>query len=165
MEVSLLGTVDTVSQFCSLGVWKQGWQSWFFLRAVRENVSHASLLAFGGFRCSLPWMWSPQVVQPTRLLHPWDSLRKNIGVGSHSLLQGTFLTQGSSPDHFTSPALIGGFFTTSTNWEVLFLQIKGSPIYQNWPFVCIGATEEALFILNEKIAHKHLIFFPNWPYC
>ena len=53
---------------------------------------------------------------------------------------------------------MGGFFTTSANWEVLSLQIKGSPNYKNWPLVCIGATEEAILILNEKIAHKHLIF-------
>ena len=32
-----------------------------------------------------------------RLLCPWDFLGKNIGVGSHSLLQGIFLTQGSNP--------------------------------------------------------------------
>ena len=30
---------------------------------------------------------------PTRHLHPWDSPGKNTGVGSHSLLQGIFLTQ------------------------------------------------------------------------
>ena len=41
------------------------------------------------------WKWSRSVVsdslwphgpQPTRLLHPWDSLGKNIGVGCHCLL-------------------------------------------------------------------------------
>ena len=32
-----------------------------------------------------------------RLLCPWNSLGKNTGVGSHSCLQGTFLTQGLSP--------------------------------------------------------------------
>ena len=31
---------------------------------------------------------------PTRLLCPWDSLGKNTGVSSHSLLQGLFSTQG-----------------------------------------------------------------------
>ena len=30
----------------------------------------------------------------TRLLCPWNSLGKNTGVGSHSLLQRIFLTQG-----------------------------------------------------------------------
>ena len=31
-----------------------------------------------------------------RLICPWDSLGKNTGVGSHSLLQGIFLIQGSN---------------------------------------------------------------------
>ena len=35
--------------------------------------------------------------QPTRLLCPWDSPGKNIGVSCHSLLQGIFLTQGLNP--------------------------------------------------------------------
>ena len=39
----------------------------------------------------------PRGLWPTRLLCPWDSLGKNIGVGSHSLLQGIFLTQGLNP--------------------------------------------------------------------
>ena len=37
----------------------------------------------------------PTLCEPTRLLYPWDSLGKNTGVGSHSLLEGIFLTQGS----------------------------------------------------------------------
>ena len=37
------------------------------------------------------------LMQPTRLLCPWDSPGKNIRVGCHFLLQGIFLTQGSNP--------------------------------------------------------------------
>ena len=33
-------------------------------------------------------------LQSARLLFPWNSAGKNTGVGSHSLLQGIFLTQG-----------------------------------------------------------------------
>jgi len=40
-------------------------------------------------------------MEPARLLCPWDSPGKNTGVGSHSLLQGIFLIQGSD----WSPAL------------------------------------------------------------
>ena len=39
----------------------------------------------------------PRGLQPTRLLCPWDSPGKNIGVGRHSLLQGIFPTQESNP--------------------------------------------------------------------
>ena len=50
--------------------------------------------------CSLPQsrptlLW-PHGLYPTRLLCPWDSPGKNIGVGFHFLLQGIFLTQGSN---------------------------------------------------------------------
>ena len=39
----------------------------------------------------------PRGLQPSRLLHPWDSPGKNTGVGCHFLLQGIFLIQGSNP--------------------------------------------------------------------
>ena len=39
----------------------------------------------------------PHGLQPARLLCPWDSLSKNIGVGCHFLLPGIFLTQGLNP--------------------------------------------------------------------
>ena len=40
-------------------------------------------------------LW-PHGLQPTRLLCPWNSLGRNTGMGSHSLLQGIFPTQGSN---------------------------------------------------------------------
>ena len=39
----------------------------------------------------------PHRRQPTRLPGPWDSPGQNTGVGSLSLLQGIFPTQGSNP--------------------------------------------------------------------
>ena len=42
---------------------------------------------FGGCHCGL---------LPTRVLRPWNSTAKNTGVGSNSLPQGVFLTQGSN---------------------------------------------------------------------
>ena len=38
----------------------------------------------------------PYGLESTRLLCPWNPPGKNTGVGSHSLLQGIFLTQGSN---------------------------------------------------------------------
>ena len=46
-----------------------------------------------------------------------DSPGKDNGVGSHALLQGIFLAQGSNPGLLMSPALAGGFFTTDATWE------------------------------------------------
>ena len=37
----------------------------------------------------------PTLCDPTRLLCPWDSPGKNAGVGCHTLLEGSFLTQRS----------------------------------------------------------------------
>ena len=44
-----------------------------------------------------PTLWNPHGLYPTRLLCPWDFPGKNTGMGSYSLLQGIFLTQGSNP--------------------------------------------------------------------
>ena len=52
--------------------------------AVIQLLSHVQLLG-------------PHGLQPPRLLSPWDSPGENTGAGSHSLLQGIFLTQGSNP--------------------------------------------------------------------
>ena len=38
----------------------------------------------------------PHGLQPTMLLHPWDSPGKSTGVGCHFLLQGIFLTRESN---------------------------------------------------------------------
>ena len=46
-----------------------------------------------------------------------NSPNTNTGVGCHALLQEILLTQGSNPLLFTSPALAGGFLTTSPTWE------------------------------------------------
>ena len=47
----------------------------------------------------------PPELYPARLLCPWNSPGKNTALGSHSLLQGIFPTQGltRSPVLFTSP--------------------------------------------------------------
>ena len=50
----------------------------------------------------MPDSLQPLGLEPTGLLSPWDFPGKNTGVGSHSLFQGTFLTQGVEPG---SPAL------------------------------------------------------------
>ena len=45
----------------------------------------------------------PHGLQPAPLLGAWNSLGKNIRVGSHSFFQGIFLNQGSNLglSHFT----------------------------------------------------------------
>ena len=60
-----------------------------------------------------------------RLLCPWDSPGTNAAVDCQVLLQGIFPTQGSNLS-LMSPALAGGFFTTSAPWEAL-KGIQGHP--------------------------------------
>ena len=54
-----------------------------FMGCMLSFFSHVQLLV-------TPWTIARQ------LLCPWDSPGKNTGVGCHALLQGIFLTQGSS---------------------------------------------------------------------
>ena len=56
-------------------------------------------------------------LQPTRLLHPWDFLGKNTGVGCHFLLQGIFQTHQT---HISWVSYIAGrFFTAEPPGEAL----------------------------------------------
>ena len=56
-------------------------------------------------------------MEPSRLLRPWDFPGKNTGVGCHFLLQGNLPDPGIEPVSGMSPALAGGFFTTSVTRE------------------------------------------------
>ena len=57
---------------------------------------------------------------PHGLYTPWNSLGQNTGVGSLSLLQGIFPTQGSSPD------------LTHFRWILYQLNQQGSPQILEW---------------------------------
>ena len=60
--------------------------------------------------------WScPTFWYPHRLHSPWDSPDQNPGVGTHSLPQGIFPTQGSNPD------------LEHCRWILYQLSHKGSP--------------------------------------
>ena len=77
---------------------------WCELRLCFNSVRAVRSVVSGALR--------PHGRQPARPLCPWDFPAKNTGVGCHALLQGIFPTQGLNPS-LTSPALAGGFFTTS----------------------------------------------------
>ena len=68
--------------------------AFFFCLHHWDRSSLLLLLLLSCFSCvdSL----RPHGPQPTRFLCPWDFPGKNIGVSSHSLLQGIFPTQGSN---------------------------------------------------------------------
>ena len=59
-------------------------------------------------------------LQPHGLYSPWNSTGQNTGVGSLSILQGTFPTQGSNPG-------------LPHCWQILYqLSHKGSPGILEW---------------------------------
>ena len=64
---------------------------------------------------SCPTLCNPMDCSPPGSSVHEDSPGKNTGMGCHALLQ-TFLAQGLNWD-LLSPALAGGFFTTSNTWE------------------------------------------------
>ena len=57
----------------------------------------------------------PHGLQPARLLCPWDSPSKNTGLPCPP--PGDLPNPGIELVSLMSPALAGGFFTTSTTWE------------------------------------------------
>ena len=61
-------------------------------------------------------------LQPARLLCPWDSPGKNTGVDWSGLPRpplGDLPDPGIEPASLMSPALAGGFFTSSITWDTL----------------------------------------------
>ena len=73
------------------------------------------------------------------LIH--EMLQARILMCCHFLLQVIFLTQGSNPPYLMSPALAGGFVTTSATLEAL-LCFYSSPILS--PLSCISCRRRSL---------------------
>ena len=86
---------------------KKTWQEYseLYKKDLNDLDNHYGMVTH------LKW---PYGLYPARLLYPWDSLGKNTGVGCHFLLQGNLPDLGIKPTSLTSPALVGGFFTTRT---------------------------------------------------
>ena len=65
---------------------------------LHTQISVYVLLRCCVLSCSVISSSFPQQgLQPARLICPWHSPGKNTGVGGHSVLQGSFLTQGLNP--------------------------------------------------------------------
>ena len=77
---------------------------------ILDEIRHTSLVQekkIFVWHSATPW------TKPSRLLCPWNSPGKNTEVGSHSLLQGIFPTQGANPGLLTA----GRFFTVKATRE------------------------------------------------
>ena len=72
-------------------------------------------------------------LQPTRLLCLWDSPGKNTGVGSHSLLQAIFPTQGSNPSLLHSRQML---YHLSHQGSQIVSSVQFSSVAQLCPTLC-----------------------------
>ena len=68
----------------------QWWWWWWQLNTIVHLLEHVCARSV-----TSDSLW-PHGLQPNSFLCPWDSLGKNTGVCSHSLLHGIFQTQGSN---------------------------------------------------------------------
>ena len=94
MEHTINGHQERIQLFraCALNgvlVWLTTWGNAFILLMWEINapITMCACWIASGMSDSL----RPHGLQPARLLCPWDSPGKNIGVGCHALLQGIFL--------------------------------------------------------------------------
>ena len=83
----------------------------------------------------------PHGLQPTRLLCPLNSPGKNTGVGSHSLFQRIFPTQGLNPRflhcrkilyHFSHLGRCGGWFPVLSFLAVVAAQVWPQSMQWEW---------------------------------
>ena len=86
-------------------------------------------------------------MQPTRLLHPWNSPGKNTVVGCHSLLQGIF------PTHGLNLGLL------HRRWMLYRLSHQRNPCTLQWGrSLSIQSTQQwdpLVFVVNIDIAHDN----------
>ena len=91
---------------------------------------------------------------------PWSSPGGNTGVGCWAVLQGIFLTLGSKPASFASPALAGGFFTTAPYGKPQCQPNRGS-LRVKWKY--IGKDLEQRLTCGWKPQGLLLLVFFNFP--
>ena len=110
-------------------------------------------------------------LRPRRLYHPWNSPGQNTGVGSLSLLQGIFPTQGLSPG---LPHCRQILYQISHQGRPRTLEWAAHP-FSSGPsrprngtqvscitggFFTSGAIRECLSKHHEKMAHQHRDSYP-----
>ena len=101
--------------------------------------------------------------QPARFLCPWDSPGKNIEVNCHDPSRGSSRPRDwTSIPYVLSPALTGGFFTTSATWEVpssiaslLIWAITFSKLWSHSFFFFLSLTALQLWHVGSLLHHAN----------
>ena len=101
--------------------------------------------------------WTPE--GSIKLFCPWNSPGKNTGVGFRALLQGIFPIQGLNPYLLMSPALAGGFFTTSTVCVCVYVCESLSHVQLFNPTDCSPPNSSVHWILQARILEWVIISF------
>ena len=86
-----------------------------FRRNVPQHI-HACVLSHFSHVQLFAILWTVAHQAPLSLGFSWQ---KYFHEGWHALLHGGLPDPGIKPMSLMSPALAGGFFTTSTTWEAL----------------------------------------------
>ena len=109
-----------------LKIWILEQCNWMLQIVSRDKILYESESVKVIVTQSCLTLWGPHGLQPTRLLCPWDSPGQNTGVGSHSLLQGIFPTQGGNPGLLRCRQIL--YYLNHQGSLQLHKQIKGSTI-------------------------------------
>ena len=92
--------------------------TWMKIRKTSVQWSRESQTLEKQSLSVVPNSLQPYVLQLTRFLCPWDFPCKNTGMGSHSLLKGLLLTQGSNP---TLPCCRLILYCLSHQWRPVYM--------------------------------------------
>jgi len=110
-------------------------------------------------------------LQPHGLYSPWDSPGQNTGVGSFSLLQGIFLTQGSNPGLLhvigNSTKISKQLFLSLIFWPICLLDLFLLLFMASYPLTVIRIHIQYLYCFKiQYYMIKHFLnisLSPNFP--
>ena len=126
---------------------------------VRQKISSKFLSGLG--KWVRHWEWSesesPSIMsdslQPRGLYSPWNSLSKNTGVGSLSLLQGIFPPR----DRTQVSHIAGGFFTS---WATREAQVGQTMACSEWQWQNHRSVKSAMDFWHQNIRNVFRFDYP-----
>ena len=108
------------------------------------------------FSC-VPLLW-PYVLNPTRLLCPWDFPGKNTGVGCHLLLQGIFPTQQASLHLFCLLHCQAGSLPLAPPGTDSHKTLQSKYLTKTWMVLCYKSY--FVFSISYLIQHFYFSYLP-----